>query len=232
VAAEPQTGIITDEELTKAAGTENADPAVAERFVAAETTHATDHHASTCEWYGDSAYGTGELRQAIAKAGQVAVLKPKPLQPAVQGGFTVDDFCVDEAAQTVTCPNGLTRPITGRRNVTFGVACRRCPLRQRCTTSTSGRTLTVHPHDGLLRHARRQWAANPALRQAYRQHRPNIERVIYQVASRGGRRLQLRYLGTANNNAWLKRRTAALNLRNLIGRGLTHRDGTCTLATT
>jgi hypothetical protein len=38
-------------------------------------------------------------------------------------------------------------------------------------------------------------------------------------ASRGGRRLRLRYLGTARNNAWLKHRTAALNLRNLIGRG-------------
>ncbi|HEV8650090.1 MAG TPA: transposase, partial [Actinomycetes bacterium] len=40
VAAEPGTGIITDEELTRAAGSENSDPAVAERFLAAETTHA------------------------------------------------------------------------------------------------------------------------------------------------------------------------------------------------
>jgi hypothetical protein len=181
------------------------------------------------QWYGDSAYGTGELRQAIAKAEHVAVLKPKPLQPAVAGGFTVDDFTVDEAACTVTCPNGLTRPITPSRNVVFGVACRHCPLRQRCTTSTSGRTLTLHPHDGLLRQARRHWAANPQLRDDYRQHRPNVERVISQLASRGGRRLKLRYLGTANNNAWLKRRTAALNLRNLIGRGLAHRHGTWTL---
>jgi hypothetical protein len=36
----------------------------------------------------------------------------------------------------------------------------------------------------------------------------------------------------ANNNAWLKRRTAAMNLRNLIGRGLTCRDFTWALATT
>src|SRR6266704_1892254 len=35
VAACPQTGIITDEKLTKAAGTENSDPAVAEEFLAA-----------------------------------------------------------------------------------------------------------------------------------------------------------------------------------------------------
>jgi hypothetical protein len=55
---------------------------------------------------------------------------------------------------------------------------------------------------------------------------------ISQLASRGGRRLKLRYLGTATNNAWRKRRTAALNLRNLIGRGLTRQHGTWALATT
>jgi hypothetical protein len=171
VAAEPQTGIITDEELTRAAGADNADAAVAERFLAAEPLQSTPggQHAPagddrTREWYGDSAYGTGELREAIARAGHVAVLKPKPLQPAVAGGFTIDDFTVDEAAATVTCPNGLTRPITPSRNVTFGAACRHCPLRQRCTTSTRGRALILHPHDGLLRRARRQWAADPDCR--------------------------------------------------------------------
>src|SRR5919205_2092221 len=36
VAADPDTGIITDEELTKAAGPENSDPAVAQQFLTAE----------------------------------------------------------------------------------------------------------------------------------------------------------------------------------------------------
>ena len=36
VAAGPDTGIITDEKLTKASGQENSDPAVAEEFVAGE----------------------------------------------------------------------------------------------------------------------------------------------------------------------------------------------------
>jgi hypothetical protein len=239
VAAEPETGIITDEELTKAAGAENSDPSVAERFVAAETSqdlpdgqHATDRDGCTREWYGDSAYGTGDLRDAIAGAGHVAVLKPKPLQPAVAGGFTVDDFTVDQAAGTVTCPNAITRPISRTGVATFGALCRACPLRQRCTTSKTGRKLVLHDHDALLRQARRDWAADPQLRDSYRRHRPNVERVISQLASRGGRRLKLRYRGTASNNAWLKRRTAALNLRNLIGRGLTHHDGTWALAAT
>jgi hypothetical protein len=237
VAAEPQTGIITDEELTRAAGAENSDPAVAERFLAAEPTQATPDSQHTAdapalEWYGDSAYGTGELRQAIATAGHLAVIKPKPLPAAVAGGFTVDDFTVDRAAGTVTCPNAITRPISTTGVATFGALCRACPLRGRCTTSKTGRKLVLGDHDALLRQARRDWAQDPQLRDSYRQHRPNVERVISQLASRGGRRLKLRYVGTATNNAWLKRRTAALNLRNLIGRGLARRDGTWALATT
>jgi hypothetical protein len=238
LAAEPETGIITDEELTRAAGAENSDAAVAERFLTAEAVranpdpqHAVDRDASTREWYGDSAYGTGDLRDAIAKAGHLAVIKPKPLQAAVEGGFTVDDFTVDPQAGTVGCPGGHVRPISATGVATFGARCRACPLGGRCTTSKTGRKIVLGDHDALLRQARRDWADHPELRERYRRHRPNVERVISQVASRGGRRLKLRYRGTATNNAWLKGRTAALNLRNLIGRGLTRQNGTWALAT-
>ena len=44
----------------------------------------------------------------------------------------------------------------------------------------------------------------------------------------GGR---LRYRGATPNHAWLKRRTAAVNLRNLPGKGLARRDGAWVLAT-
>jgi transposase len=222
VAAEPETGLITDEELTKAAGEENADAAVAGQMIARE--------AEAAKVYGDSAYGTGELRAALAEGGHSAVIKPGPLRAAVQDGFTIDDFTVDEAAGTVTCPAGLARPISARRYVTFGAGCTGCPLRPRCTTAKTGRTLQLHPHDAVLRAARTAWAAQPSLREDYRKYRPNVERVISQIASRGGRRLKLRYRGVTRNNAWLKHRTAALNLRNLISHGLDRRDGTWVLA--
>jgi len=226
LAACPETGIITGEQLTQACGEANSDAAAAGRFLAEQA--ASDGPA--CEWYGDSAYGTGDLRAAIGQAGHTAVIKPGPLQPAVEGGFTTDDFTVDEATGTVTCPAGITRRITARRAVIFGAACRTCPLRARCTTAKAGRTLHLHPHDAILRAARGTWATQPTLRGDYNKYRPNIERVISQVASRGGRRLKLRYIGTAKNNAWLKNRTAALNLRNLIGRGLRHSNGAWVLA--
>ncbi len=139
----------------------------------------------------DSAYGTGDLRGAFDDARHTTVIKPKPLQPPVEGGFTIDDFTVDEDNQTVTCPNGNTRPISATRIATFGCLCRDCPLRQRCTTSKTGRKIVLHERNGLLRQARRDWKDNSDLRERYRRHRPNIERVVSQIASRGGRRLKL-----------------------------------------
>jgi hypothetical protein len=237
VAADPDTGIITGEELTKAAGEENSDPAVAAQFVAAEAGAAAGGcrdgggAGDALAWYGDTAYGTGDLREAIGAAGHQAVIKPKPVQPAVEGGFTRDDFTVDEQAGTATCPAGVTRPITPGRSVIFGAACLSCPLRSRCTTAKSGRILNLHPLDRLLRAARAEWAADAGLREDYARHRPHVERAIAQVVTWRGRRLKLRYRGTARNHAWLKRRTAALNLRNLAGRGLTRRDGAWMLVT-
>ncbi len=61
--------------------------------------------------------------------------------------------------------------------------------------------------------------------------RPYVERTIAQVATWRGRRLKLRYRGVTSNHAWLKRRTAAVNLRNLISKGLARRDGAWVLAT-
>ncbi len=256
LAADPETGIITDEKLTQASGTENSDPAVAEEFLVTEAgqdeagsaaaeqspaagqdddSAAGQHGHNGAEeplaWYGDSAYGTGDLRGAIDDAGQDAVIKPKPLQAPVAGGFTVDDFTVDEQAGTVTCPAGHTVGLSRTRIATFGVTCRDCPLRERCTTCKTGRKLVLHERDDLLRAARADWAADTGLREDYMRYRPNVERAVAQVATWRGRRLKLRYRGVARNHAWLKRRTAALNLRNLIGKGLTRRDGTWVLAT-
>jgi hypothetical protein len=118
----------------------------------------------------------------------------------------------------VTCPNQITRPITGTRAVIFGAACRDCPLRDRCTTSATGRTLRLHPHDALQR-AHRARAQAPEFQAAYRRHRPMVERSISWLVAGGNRRLRFR--GTRLNDLWLHHRAAALNLRRLLALGLT-----------
>jgi hypothetical protein len=180
------------------------------------------------EVYGDSAYGSGEARAAYRDAGHDTVIKPKPLRPAVEGGFTLDDFTIDEDHGTVTCPAGHVRPMSSKRTVTFGALCAACPLRERCTTARDGRSMTIHPHEGLLREARAQ-ARTEAFKQAY-PTRSMIERIISWTATQNGRRVRLRYVGTGKNDAWLHTRCAAINLRTLLRHGLTRRDGAWVLA--
>jgi len=71
IVVEPETSLITNCELTKACGEDNSDAAVAKQVLEAED--------EPVQAYGDSAYGTGELRDAARRAGHTVVIKPKPL---------------------------------------------------------------------------------------------------------------------------------------------------------
>jgi len=237
VAAEPETGLVTDCEMTMAAGQGSTDAdngvkmARRDRFAgdgADGPDDADGPQAGGLEIYGDSAYGTGDARAEYRDAGHAAVIKPGPLRPAVPGGFTIDDFTVDEDNGTVTCPAGVTRTMSARRNVVFGAACAGCPLRDRCTTAKDGRSMSIHPHEGLLRAARAQ-ARTAGFKKKY-PTRSAIERIIAWTATRSGRRIRLRYRGTAKNDAWLHTRCAAINLRTLLRHGLTRSEGAWTLA--
>jgi hypothetical protein len=287
VAAEPETGLITDCEMTMATGpgstdaengvkmaardrfhrtgaqtqpqasapdqaapqdaqpqpraeAQHAQPQDAQPQARAEAQHAQPQDAQPqpqdeqpqdeqrLEVYGDSAYGSGEARAAYREAGHDTVIKPGPLRPAVPGGFTIDDFTVNEEQGTVTCPAGQVRPMSPARAVTFGAVCAGCPLRDLCTTARDGRSMTIHPHDGLLRAARAQ-ARTEEFKQAY-PTRSSIERTIAWTATQNGRRIRLRYIGTIKNDAWLHTRCAALNLRTLLKAGLTRSGGAWVLA--
>ena len=157
---EPDTGLITGCALTPASGPEHSDAAVGIELLADEP--------DPVEVLGESAYGTGELLAAVADGGHTAIIKPWPLRPAVDGGFTLDEFTVDATADTATCPNGLTARITRTRTAVFGARCRACPLRARCTTSAAGRTLRLHPHQALQR-AHRARARDPEFQAVYHQ---------------------------------------------------------------
>ena len=133
-------------------------------------------HDGGLDVYSDSAYGSGEARAACRDGGHDTVIKPKALRPAVSGGLTLDDLTINEDADTVTCPNGITRQMSQNRTVTFGAVCASCPLRAQCTTARDGRSMTIHPHEGLLRAARAQ-ARTPQFNQAY-PVRSVIERTI------------------------------------------------------
>jgi hypothetical protein len=225
VVIEPDTGLFTGGALAKATGADNHEAVVGCALLATEADLPDE-----VEVLADTAYGTGEARAALIEAGHTPVIKPMPLRPAVEGGFTMDEFVVDESSGMVTCPNGVTRRMTAHRRVVFGVACRDCPVRARCTSSASGRTLNLHPRDALLRQARRDWREDEDLRALYRQHRPMVERSIAWLIGPKGRCRKLRYRGVSANDGWLHLRMAGLNLRRLLNLGLARNGGVWSLA--
>ncbi len=212
VVVEPDTGLATVVELTKAAGPDNSDATVGARLVVADPTI-----TGPVDVLGDSAYATGDMLHVLDGKQWTPLLKPWPMKPAVDGGFTIDDFTHDPVASTLTCPAGVTRTLSPRRTATFGVACRGCPLREQCTTAADGRSVTLNEHHALQREHRRR-AADEGFQAAYRQHRPMVERTIAWL-TRGNRKVP--YRGVTKNNNWLHHRAAAINLRRLLALGLT-----------
>jgi IS5 family transposase len=210
LAVEPETGLVTGAALTPANA---ADGPTGVGLLAGEP--------SGLQVLGDAAYGGGETRAALRAAGHAQIIKPIPLRPAVQGGFTRDDFTVDLHAKTVTCPAGHTVAITPGGRAVFDWRCGPCPLRECCTRAKDGKTVNLHPHQAELAAARHQ-AADPAFQASYRRWRPMVERSIAWLVAKGHRRV--RYRGLARNQLGLSLRVAAINLRRLVTMGLDHHD--------
>jgi hypothetical protein len=227
IAIEPETGIVTAVEMRPGYGAEHHEGTVASDLLAAED--------GPRVVLGDTAYGGGDARAGLVAAGHTPIVKPPPLRPAVAGGFTLDDFAVDTAAGTVSCPAGHTVPLSvpgGRfrqRRAVFGTVCADCPLRDCCTTAKAGKIVTIRPHHDQQAAARRQAATDPDWQNEYRRWRPMVERGIAWL-THGSRRL--RYRGVVKNDAWLNTRAAAVNLRTLINLGLDHANGAWTLPAT
>ena len=86
VVIEPDTGLATMVELTKAAGPDNSDATVGARLVIDDPTI-----TGPAVVLGDSAYATGDMLATLNGKGWTPLLKPWPIKPVVEGGFTIDD---------------------------------------------------------------------------------------------------------------------------------------------
>jgi hypothetical protein len=211
IAAEPETGLVTECALTAAAA---PDGPTGVGLLAGEQ--------PGLEVLGDSAYGGGATRAALRAAGHFQTIKPLPLQGAVPGGFTIHDFRIDRQAGSLRCPAGVTAPISSSGRASFTRECPSCPLRRRCTTATDGRTIHLHPHEDELRAARRR-AVTRSFQHSYRRWRPMVERSLAWLVADGCRRVP--YRGIDRNQVWWSLRVAAVNLRRLLALGLARQDG-------
>jgi hypothetical protein len=183
--------------------------------------------------YGDSAYGTGPLLASLHTASIDPRVKIQaPVAPS--GHFTKDQFHIDLAAGTVTCPAQHTVPVVYNPNprhrhhgqASFGPACTSCPLRGQCTSAAAGRTITITAYEAELAAARAR-QADPARAADYRATRPKVERKLAHLVRRrhGGRRARVR--GLAKVAADFNLLAAAVNLARLgvLGLHWTASDG-------
>ena len=172
--------------------------------------------------YGDAAYGAGALLDYLAKNGIGNSCKVQP--PVALGGrFSKADFIVDLGRDQVTCPAGQTAVVRRGRDgdgtASFGAACANCPLRDKCTESNEGRSITVSRYEALLAEARAE-QQDPAWRDDYRATRPKVERKQGHLVRRkhGGRRARVR--GTKKVDADFNLLAAAHNLARLAVLGV------------
>jgi hypothetical protein len=125
------------------------------------------------------------------------------------GRYTKTEFTIDFDTGQLTCPAGVAMPFEAGKTVRFPKqTCAACPLRARCTTSTSGRSISIHPDEALLAELR-EFQATPTGRAKLRE-RVKVEHGLAHIGHWQGRRA--RYLGKRKNLLDLRRTAVVHNL--------------------
>lgn len=124
-------------------------------------------------------------------------------------GFPKTEFALDWTTQTITCPNEVIIPFQPGHTVHFpDDDCARCRLRERCTTSSTGRSVTIHPDERLLIELRER-QTTPAGRAKLRE-RVGVEHSLAHIGHWQGDRA--RYRGVRKNLFDLRRAAVVHNL--------------------
>ena len=125
------------------------------------------------------------------------------------GRYAKTDFALDFDTGQLSCPAGVSMPFEPGKTVRFPKhTCAACPLRARCTTSSNGRSVAIHPDEALLAELR-EYQATPAGRAKLRE-RVKVEHALAHVGHWQGRRA--RYRGTRKNLFDLRRAAVVHNL--------------------
>jgi transposase/IS5 family transposase len=176
------------------------------------------------ELLGDTHYGSADTRVELAALGVEVIAKLPPNPQAGRGRFAKEAFLIDLEQETVTCPAGHTtdrffiRRDAKKRPVTCfqfdADLCRDCALREQCTTSKNGRTITLHYHQAVV-DAARAYNQSEEFKQKYRR-RALIERKLSEMLWRHGLRFG-RYFGRKKTELQALLVASVVNLKR-IGR--------------
>ena len=138
----------------------------------------------------------------------------RPWVPTNKGLFTKDNFVINLRRRQVTCPNGKTAIAVETGKATFAIDdCGRCKLKPNCTTSTQ-RTVTLHPAEDLLIPLRTKKATKSG--RAELRKRVAVEHKLARIGGIQGD--TARYRGARKNELDLNRSAAIANLHEVARR--------------
>jgi hypothetical protein len=161
-------------------------------------------------WHIDRAYLSSQLVQQRTET--LAIFcKAWPVRQGPY--FPKSAFQLDWERHALRCPGGETVPLTVGGVVKFPAATwGHCAVRERCTASASGRSVSIHPDEALLQelHERQQ---TPQGRAQLRE-RVAVEHALAHVGHWQGRRA--RYRGVRKNVFDLRRCAVVHNLHVLM----------------
>jgi transposase len=172
-------------------------------------TIAADLAAQKCTlraWHIDRAYLASTLVQQ--RPADLAIFwKAWPGRSSLY--FPKTAFQLDWERHEVHCPGGEIMPFEPGGVVKFPAAtCAHCPLRSRCTTSASGRSISMHPDEALLQELRDR--QQPPQGRAKLRERVAVEHALAHIGRWQGRRARSR--GVRKNVFDLRRCAVVHNL--------------------
>lgn len=123
--------------------------------------------------------------------------------------FAKTAFHLDWERQRIRCPNQQELPFEPGGTVHFPAeVCAACPLRERCTSSRNGRSVSIHPEEALLVELRQRQLS--AIGRAKLRERVAVEHALAHIGRWQGRRA--RYRGPRKNLFDLRRCAVVHNL--------------------
>ena len=169
---------------------------------------------------GDSHYGTADNRVDLKEMDVEVVAKLPRGTHQNNGRFAKSDFIIEE--DRATCPAGHTtqqiyrvRDQKNRRVKKFQFpadVCRECENREQCTTSKSGRSITLHYHQDLIDEIR-EYNQTEEFREIYNK-RAIVERKLSELVWRHRLRFG-RYIGKRKIELQATWTAAVANLKRL-----------------
>ena len=127
--------------------------------------------------------------------------------------FAKSSFVLDWESGRITCPNQVSLPFREGGKVQFPAAtCANCPLRDKCTTSRRGRSVSIHPDEKFIAELRERQLTTQG--RAKLRERVAVEHSLSHIGRWQGDKA--RYLGVRKNLFDLRRTAVVHNLHVLL----------------